>query len=264
MADDTKDTPGTFCWLELGTTDTAAARAFYDEIFPWTYNDHPMPDGGVYTMVNAGENGVAGIYAMPKEMLAANIPPNWMSYVAVEDADAAAGKVTELGGAVMKEPFDVMDMGRMAVCMDPTGAAFSLWQARKHRGAAPPDFSPGTRCWNELASRDTAVSGEFFSKLFGWEAVEQQMGPMQYTMFKLGDQSVGGMMAVAEEMGEMPSCWVVYIIVDDCDARVEKAGAAGGRALMPPMDLPEIGRFTWLQDPQGAVLGILEPAPQTD
>ena len=258
MAEETKYTLGTFCWLELGTTDTAAAQAFYTDIFPWTFE--PMQDGSDYIMVNAGDKAVAGMYAMPDEMVQANIPPHWMSYVAVEDADAAAAKVAELGGTVMKEPFDVMDMGRMAVCLDPTGAAFSLWQALKHQGAAPGDFDPGTRCWSELVSRDTAVSGEFFSELFGWEIDQQQMGPMQYTMFKLGDQHVGGMMAVPPDFGEMPSCWVVYLIVDDCDARVEKATAAGGKALMPPMDLPEIGRSTYLQDAQGAVLGILQPA----
>ena len=260
MAEDTRYAPGSFCWLELGTTNAADAKTFYVEVFPWTFEDHEMPDGGPYTMINVGDKGVAGMYTMPAEMAQMNIPPHWMSYVAVEDADAVAARVTELGGTVMKYPFDVMEMGRMAVCMDPTGAAFSLWQPLNHQGATQGDPGPGTRCWNELVSRNVEASRDFFVALFGWEAEKQQMGPMEYTLFSQGEQQVAGMMEVAPEMGEMPSAWIAYLVVDDCDARVARATEAGGKALMPPMDLPEIGRTTWLQDPQGAVLGILQPA----
>lgn len=259
MADDNKYAKGTFCWIELGTTDSAAAKAFYTEIFPWTYDEHPMPDGEAYTMASVGDNQVAGLYTMPDEMVQANIPPYWMSYVSVEDADAMAAKVKELGGTVMKDPFDVMEMGRMAVCQDPTGAPFSLWQPAKHEGSAPKEFAPGYPCWNELLTTDVDKSREFFTALFGWEADKKEMGGMPYTIFKQGEEQVGGMMPINPEMGEMPSCWVIYVLVDDFDARLAKATAAGGKALTPPMEMPDIGRFTLLQDPQGAVLGVLAP-----
>ncbi len=210
MAEDKTYAEGTFCWMELGTTDSTAAQAYYTELFPWTYIEHPMPDGGVYKMAKVGDNQVAGLYDMPEEMTQANIPPHWMSYVAVEDADAMAAKVKELGGTVMKDPFDVMEMGRMAVCIDPAGAAFSLWQPAKHDGAGPKEFAPGYRCWNELLTRDVEKSATFFTALFGWEAEKKEMGGMPYTIFSLGEEQVGGMMPINPDMGEMPSCWIIY------------------------------------------------------
>lgn len=260
MAEEHKYTAGTFCWTDLATTSVDGAKEFYKVLFPWDYTDDPMPEGGSYTMINKGEASVGGLFELSPEMAQMGAPPNWTSYVSVADAEATAAKIKELGGQLIKEPFDVMEAGRMAVCADPTGAVFALWQPKQHQGAAPGDFSPGTRCWNELVSRDTAKSKEFFSALFGWEATEQQMGPMTYTMFKLGEEQVAGMMAVSPEMGEMPSAWIVYMIVDGVNERVAKAVEAGGMALMPPQDIPEVGRITWLKDPQGAVLGILEPA----
>ncbi len=152
--------PGTFCWVELGTTDGEAAKKFYTELFGWSFNDSPIGPGMVYTMLKLDGKDVGALYKMPSEMTDHGVPPHWMSYVSVSSADESAGKAKELGAALMKEPFDVMDVGRMAVVQDPTGAMFALWQAGTHNGAGVVNV-PNSFCWNELATPDTTKAGDF-------------------------------------------------------------------------------------------------------
>lgn len=251
----------TFCWTEVGTTDPAAAKRFWGAVLGWSFIDDPLPDGSTYTMCMAGEAAVGGLYTLPPELLAMGVPPHFMSYISVADADETARRAQALGGQVMKEPFDVMDLGRMAVLVDPLGASFAIWQARKHPGETPGEGKPGTRCWNELVTDAPERAAAFYSELFGWQAQKAPMGGMDYTLFQAGELMVGGLMQKAPEMGPMPSCWVIYFVVPDCDAAVKRAEASGGKVLMPPMDLPEVGRMTWLMDGQGAMAGILEPPP---
>ena len=146
--------PGTFCWFELGTTDGEAAKKFYTELFDWSFDDHPMGPAMVYTMLKQDGKDVGALYQMPAEMTDQGIPPHWLSYASVTSADETAAKAKELGATLMKEPFDVMDVGRMAVIQDPTGAVFALWQAKAHTGAGVVNV-PNSVCWNELATPDT-------------------------------------------------------------------------------------------------------------
>src|SRR5689334_20526953 len=115
----TEHKPGTFSWMELGTTDADAAKRFYGELFTWTFEDMPAGPGMTYSMASIGGKHVGALYKMGAEM--ANVPPEWASYITVENVDDVSKKVTANGGKVMKEPFDVMDVGRMAVVADPTG-----------------------------------------------------------------------------------------------------------------------------------------------
>lgn len=125
--------PGTFCWVELGTSDGAAAKKFYTTLFGWTVNEYPMGEGGTYTMLLKDGKEAGALYPLGPEQK--GVPPHWGSYVAVESADDAAARARKLGATVILEPFDVMQHGRMAVVQDPTGAVFSLWQPNEHRGA---------------------------------------------------------------------------------------------------------------------------------
>lgn len=259
MTDEPRVAPGTFCWLELGTSEGAAAKPFYAATLGWTYRDAPLPGGDVYSMIYAGERSVGGLYTLMPEIVAAGVPPHWMSYVAVAETDAAAARVAELGGTVMKEPFDVMDLGRMAVCKDPTGAPFSIWQGYQHKGADPAEGQRGTVCWHELVSEDLDRSAAFYGELFGWSVERAEIGESPYQLFKQGEQQVGGLMAKTPQMGPMPSCWVVYFVVPDAEAALATARAQGGQSLTPLMDLPEVGRMAWLMDPQGASFAVLQP-----
>ncbi len=249
--------PGTFCWVELGTSDSDAAKKFYTGLFDWTFTDHPMGPGGVYTMLEREGRDAAALYKLDAEMASQGIPPHWLSYVSVANVDETTEKARKFGGTVFKDPFDVFDVGRMSVIQDPTGAVFALWQPNKHSGAAVCNL-PNSFCWNELATKDTGKAGEFYTKLFDWGKNVQQMGPMQYTSFLNGERPAGGMYEPPPEMGAVPPHWLVYFAVDNCDAKAKKATELGGKVLAPPADIPDTGRFAVIQDPQGAAFGIIK------
>ncbi len=249
--------PGTFCWVELGTTDGEAAKKFYTELFGWTFIDSPIGPGMVYTMLKLDGKDVGALYKMPEEMTSQGIPPNWLSYVSVKSADEATVKAKSLGATLMKEPFDVFDVGRMSVIQDPTGAVFAIWQAGTNSGAGIYNV-PNSLCWNELATPDAAKAGEFYTGLFGWGKEVKQMGPMSYTLFINGERQAGGMYEPTPEMGEIPPNWLAYFAVDDADAKAAKAKELGANIILPPMDIPDVGRFAVIQDPQGAHFGIIK------
>ena len=149
----------------------------------------------------------------------------------------------------------------MAVVQDPTGAVFALWQAKEHKGAGIYN-GPGLFCWNELGTTDTQKAGEFYSNVFGWTREGFSASPIEYTMFKNGDRGAGGMYKITPEMGPIPPHWLVYFAVDDCDAKVQKATELGARVMKPADDIPSVGRFAILLDPQGAAFAIIKLEPQ--
>ncbi|HMV48931.1 MAG TPA: VOC family protein [Blastocatellia bacterium] len=252
-----KHAPGRFCWIELGTTDQDAAKKFYSELFGWTINDFPMGPEGVYTMFQLNGRDTGAAYQLMEQQLSQGVPPNWGVYVAVEDADAAANAIKAAGGTIMMEPFDVSDFGRMAVAQDPTGAVFSIWQARSHFGVGVIN-EPGSMCWTELTTRDVDAAKAFYSTVFGWNAVTKEGPPMPYTEIDLNGEQFGGMMKMQAEWGDMPSNWMVYFAVNDCDGSVQKAESLGGKVCVPPTDIPNTGRFAVLQDQQNAFFSIIK------
>jgi predicted enzyme related to lactoylglutathione lyase len=255
-------TPGTFSYAELVTTDAASARAFYTGLFGWEVDEIPMGEHGSYYMFRRGPHVTAAMHQMGPEQAAA-FPPNWGSYVTVASVDESAARAAELGGAVLMAPFDVMDAGRMAVVRDPTGAVFSLWEARAHPGAQVLD-EPGALCWNELATPDPDRAREFYTALFGWTTQEQDMGTMTYTTFLRGGERAGGMYAITDEMEGMPPVWMVYFAVEDCDASTARASELGAQVHVTPADIPGVGRFAMMADPQGAMFSIITLLPMWD
>ena len=250
--------PGTFCWVELSTTDQNGAKEFYTNLLGFGVNDIPIGDGTVYTMLTQKGLDAGAICTQQPEQAQMGIPPHWLSYVSVTNADDAAKKAGELGGQVVAGPFDVMDVGRMAVMMDPTGAAVAIWQPGTHIGARIVN-EPGSWCWNELGTNDTDAAGKFYSGLFGWGLDTMDMGGgMIYTMLRNGEKHIGGMYKIGPEMGPMPPNWMIYFSVADCDQSAEKAGSLGGKVIVPPSDIPNVGRFSLVQDPQGAFFGIIK------
>jgi hypothetical protein len=259
MSQVTTHAPGTFCWVELGTTQVDGAKKFYAGLFGWEPTDTPAGDAGVYTLLKLRGRDVGGLYALQKEQLAQGVPPNWLAYVAVASADDATRKATSLGAQSLMGPFDVMDFGRMSVLQDPTGATFAVWQGKEHAGAGVRD-EPGSISWSELLTRDTLAAGKFYSGLFGWTLKDMPMKDMTYTLFSKGSTQAGGMMPIRREWGPMPSNWLTYFAVDDCDARADRAKRLGARIGQPPTDVPNVGRFAVIEDPQGAVFAIIQNA----
>lgn len=249
--------PGTFCWVELATTDSEAAKKFYTQLFGWDYVDNPIGPDMVYTMLKLNGKDVGALYKLMAEQQTQGVPPNWLSYVSTANADESVEKAKAAGATVIKEAFDVFTVGRMAVIQDPTGAVFALWQAGTHAGSGIYNV-PNSFCWNELMTTDTAVDGEFYSRVFGWGRDTQNFGPMEYTMFSNGERPAGGMLKITPEMGPIPPNWLVYFAVDNCDAMVQKATELGGTVMKPAEDIPGIGRFAILTDPQNAVFAIIK------
>ncbi len=250
-------TPGTFNWVDLATTNTEAAKKFYTGLFGWSFADLPAGESMVYTMLYLDGKDVAGLGQLGEEQQAQGIPPHWMSYVSVASADEVAKKAKTLGGEIIVEPFDVLDSGRMAVIQDPTGAMLSLWEPRAHIGARVANV-PVSLSWNELATTDTDKAGRFYSQLFDWEMQVNEFGPMIYTTFINEGRMNAGMMKIPADWGEIPPHWLVYFAVVGCEQSAEKAQALGATVLVPPTDAGDIGQFSVIQDPQGAVFAIIE------
>ena len=259
MSEVTRHAPGSFCWVELATTDIAAAKKFYPQLFGWETEDTPIGGGATYTIARVRGRDVGGLYQLSPEQRSQGIPPHWLSYVAVSSADETAKKVPALGGTILMPPFDVMEHGRMAVVQDPTNATFALWQPNKHIGSGVVN-EPGATCWNELVTKHAAAARRFYTSLFGWTTRDQDMGSMTYTLFVNGTAETGGMMPMSPEWGDVPSHWLAYFAVDDCDGRAEAASMMGGVVRVEPTDIPDVGRFAILQDAQGGGFAILQPA----
>lgn len=260
MAIRTSHPHGAFSWVELGTTDPASAKKFYGALFGWTFVDMPAGPGMTYTMCKLGEHHCAALYGMGESMK--GVPPHWASYITVESVDATAKAAAENGGKVLKQPFDVLDVGRMAVIEDPTGAMFCLWTAKNHIGVDV-IHEPGSLTWNELFTSDTARAAEFYRKTIGWSTEAVDMGPMgTYTLFnRPGERAnTAGMIPLGPHMKGVPPHWLAYFAVADCDASAREVSALGGRVVAPPMDIPNIGRFAIAQDPQGASFAVYKGA----
>ena len=247
MTQVTKHEPGTFCWIELATPDRKKSVEFYKNVFGWTTRDTPISNDEIYSVAQKNGKDVGGIYENKEA------PPNWLSYVCVTSADDAAKKAESLGGGLMMPPFDVMDLGRMSLIVDPQGAPFAVWQPKKHIGAGVVN-EPGSFCWNELSAKDVSKAKSFYTSLFGWGA---KVSP-EYTEWEHGGRSIGGMMA--SPAPEIPTYWLVYFMVDDVDASARKAKSLGAKAYVESMDIPKVGRFAVLADPQGATFALFKPS----
>lgn len=249
---------GSFCWADLATNDTESAKSFYTGLFGWESVDMPTDVGVPYTMLMKDGKQVCALYPMGPDQGGA--PPHWCSYVAVDDADASAAAISSQGGSVLMPAMDVMDVGRMLMLQDPTGAVLGLWQPKRHFGAELWNES-GSICWNELLTHDPARAERFFGDLFGWttKTSESVMEGKYHILINAGEQ-VGGMLRIQPEWGEMPSNWTVYFGVDDCDGTVAEAESRGGKLLFPAMEIENVGRFAYLQDPQGAVFAVIQHA----
>ena len=245
-------------WVDLMTPDRDASKAFYGSLFGWDYTDEPTDQGPTYTMCSKNGHQVAGMGPIPPDMATAGMPPMWNSYVAVVDLDATVAKVDGAGGTVVMPTMDVMDAGRMAGIADPIGAAMFLWQAKDHIGATLVN-EHGTLTWNELITPDVDTAAAFYKDVLGWSSETVRMPEMTYTIFKVGDDQVGG--AMPPPMDGIPPNWGIYFAVDDADATTAAVKAGGGSVMAEPFDAPP-GQLATFADPQGVVFSILQPAEQ--
>jgi uncharacterized protein len=183
--------------------------------------------------------------------------PAWSTYICVSDADATARAVRENGGQVAFAPMDVAELGRMAICADPTGAYFGIWQPGQHKGAQLVNEA-GSLVWNELDTRDMDAAKAFYTKVFPWTAKTSGEGADAYTEWQLAGRSIAGGMQMGEQFpADVPPNWLTYFAVADSDATVAKVKELGGALLRPEMDTDQ-GRIAILADPHGAVFATIQ------
>ena len=257
MQEVTKYPNGTFSWVDLTTTDPDAAKTFYSSLFGWEIVDVPVGNGNVYTMFQLEGRDVAALSGMNPAQQAEGIPPYWTSYVSVDNLDETTANVTALGGSLLARPCDVFDAGRMALVQDPIGANFALWEAKKHIGAKLVNM-PNALVWNELATRETEKATAFYTALFGWTSrVDQSLLGTAYITLINNDRLAAGMLQMTDAWGDIPPHWMVYFAVEDCAATVEKVKSLGGSIALPPTEVPQVGTFSVIQDPQGGTFAVM-------
>lgn len=250
---------GQFNWVDLSSTDQNKAETFYQNVFGWESKREPTPMGD-YIMFTSGGKQVAGCGQLSDDMMKAGTPSTWNSYINVEDIDAVAGKVEGLGGKVMMPPFDVMEHGRMCFIVDPNCAIVGLWQAKNHIGAAIANI-PVSLSWNELATPDVDGAKKFYGELLGWTFEESPNAATggSYTSVSNKGRMNGGVIAmVGEQWKGIPPHWSAYFAVENVEDVIEKTKQNEGKLMVPPMDIPGVGRMAVLQDCTGAAFTVIK------
>lgn len=240
-------------WADVTCPDVGAAVGFYTRLFGWSAETDPRPEAGGYTMFTRDGRYVAAASPPMQE----GIPPHWTVYLAADDVDGVAARVTGAGGTVMMEPFDVFEAGRMTIASDPAGAAFGIWQAGNHIGAQLRG-EPGTINWAEVQTHDPAAARGFYEQVFGYETETLDAEAMGgYVVLKVDGEPAAGLIGIQPDWGEIPSNWSVVFQVEDCDAAVATVRELGGEVYQEPRSLEGVGRFAVVADPWGAVFQVI-------
>lgn len=240
---------GTPNYIDIGSPDIAATKAFYGSLFGWEFEDLGE-EAGNYNLATIGGDLVAGVGPAQNPG-----PPFWSTYVAVDDADLIDKIIQDAGGTVVVPPMDVMTAGRMGVYIDRNGAFFSTWQAGDTVGCGRVN-EHGTLCWNELNTWKLGDAKVFYRHVFGWHITDGD----DYAEYSIGGKVVGGMMPMASKdlPKETPEHWLVYFAVDDINTSAAKIRELGGTTMMDPFDVDGVGQMVVAMDPQGAVFAAIQ------
>jgi uncharacterized protein len=287
--------PGVPCWVDASEPNPEAAVEFYRGLFGWEFEDltppssqrkyfiarHETPSASIFETSGGLQSGeVAAIGSMPEPA-----PPValWNTYFWVDSADDAASKARDAGGGVVIEPFDFMDASRTAVLTDPEGAAFRVWEAKRHKGAGLVN-DPGSLNFNGLNTRDVEGAKSFYGSLFGWQTLTMDGGIEMWTLAGYGEylegyhpglrkqvveagapegfaDVVAQINPIADDQPDTPPHWSVTFATDDADATAAKAAELGGKVIVPPFDAPWV-RMTVIGDPQGAIFIASKFSPE--
>jgi len=244
------------CWADVVAGDVDAAKEFYGALFGWTYAE-AGPEFGNYVMAQRHGYPVAGISPPPPG--SEQVPSAWTLYLAAHDLDGTASRVHRYGGKIIMGPMEIVDNGRMLFAVDPTGAAFGVWEAGRHTGSQLYG-EPGALCWAEVNTRDAEAADTFYRALFDYD--QRQLGDgnqFDYTVWSLGGDNRCGRLLMTESWEGIPPNWMVYFAVDDTDEAADRARLAGGQLQQPPFDSAQ-GRIAVMADPNGAVFSIIDAA----
>jgi predicted enzyme related to lactoylglutathione lyase len=248
---------GTPCWVDVTVGDVPKAIAFYQALFGWEI-ESGGPETGGYSICHKKGRIVAGLSPNfgPPDAL-----PTWTTYLAADDADEVAASIKAAGGQLVLEPTDITDAGRMAVAVDPAGAAFGLWQGGTTTGIGLANET-GSLTWNEHLSRDYDASKAFYRAVFGYDYQDVSEGAFRYAVLMVDGREVGGIGQYPDGTPEeAPAVWSVYFAVDDTDIAVATVVQLGGSIVEPVRDSP-YGRTGVVTDDQGTVFSVITtPTP---
>jgi uncharacterized protein len=248
--------PGKFVWFEHVSNDTAKARAFYEPLFGWHVEAMAL-GAQSYPMVMNGSEGIGGLRQADP-----GVPNHWASYLSVADVDRSFAAATQAGAKALMAPTDFAPVGRGAAIADPTGAALCLWTSAGDDRADPQQTPVGDWYWNELWTPDAKKALAFYEKVFGFTHDTMDMGAQgSYFLLKDGAGKMrGGLMQSTD--AKAPPMWLPYVHVADCDAAAAQARKLGAREIVvPPTDIPNVGRFAVLIDPLGAAVAVIKGTP---
>jgi predicted enzyme related to lactoylglutathione lyase len=268
--------PGVPCWIDTTQPDPEAAAAFDGALFGWQFMERMPADADAsYRVAALNGKDVAAIGSAPR---GSSPDPAWNTYVGVASADETVARVRDAGGTVLAEPVELSTAGRMAVCADPSGAAFRLWQPGSLKGAQAVN-APGSWNFSELNTDDPEGARRFYRAVFGWEAAEVELGAMTGIMVRLPgyadflEQFDPGIRQRHADFGAPPGfseCvawimplqedaasphWSVRFAVADTDAVASQARELGGTLLVEPFDIPPT-RTAVIRDPQDAMFSV--------
>jgi predicted enzyme related to lactoylglutathione lyase len=246
---DTNQPNGTPTWIDLGIPDLERAMAFYGALFGWEFEVGP-PETMRYTQCLLDGRQAAGLAENPDPDATAFW---WNVYLATDDCDHTAKRITDAGGTLIQPPMDVMDQGRMAIAEDPVGAQFGLWQGRAHIGCQIVN-QPGSLLRNDLVTPDPEPARAFYAAVFDFTLDgNPDLPDFDFTFLRRPDgYEIGGIMGVP---GVPSSAWNTLFEVADTDAAVARATASGGSCTSPPEDFV-YGRIATLNDPFGAEFSV--------
>jgi uncharacterized protein len=242
-------TVGKFVWHEQVSSDPSKAQEFYTQLFGWG-TEVFKPGEADYTMIAAG-GANHGAFATAMEGAP---PPHWLAHVRVERLEEPIERAKQAGGTLAAGPFEMGEIGRIAIIADPQGAYLSAYEPQGD-GPAP----EGVFVWDELGTTDADGAQRFYEQVFGWTTSDMGADYGGYRVFNRSETGIAGLMALPDDSS--PPHWHPYVAVDDPDAITAKASELGGTVLAEPMDVPKVGRVAVLRDPQGATFGIIKPDP---
>lgn len=259
-------------WYELTTSkgNLGAAGAFYGKVLGWQTQDSGMPDFTYHLAISDGDM-VAGLMEMPDDV--SGMPPMWLIYFSVDDADKAAADAKAKGASIHREPADIPGTGRFAILGDPQGAGFGILQpdlsqmtpeqiAKAEETGAFDQKKAGHGNWHELMTTDAEAGFAFYSDLLGWQKSQAiDMGDMgSYQLFSHNGADIGGMMG----LGNSPvPTWLPYFGANGVDAAITRIKDAGGTIHHGPQEVPGGAFIAIAQDPQGAWFAVVGPKEVT-
>jgi uncharacterized protein len=250
---------GVPCWVDAWRPDPEGAVAFYREIFGWEAENRAGSGASPYYVCTLNGRDVAAIGSAP----AADLAPDWNTYVRVDDVEASTSAVLDAGGRIVVEPYDAHDGGRRVIVADPAGATFGLWQLGTSQGAQVVN-APGAWAMSILNTAATDDATRFYGAVLGWTTSTFDMGDLGLTMWHLPgylggepDQPVPrDVVAVMMPAADGTAAhWGVNFWASDANHVAATTAELGGSVVEPPIDRPPF-RETVVTDPDGATIAV--------